>query len=88
MTRSPRRSLKHPPAVVERITEAEITAIYSALDSMPPECREAFRWSKIEGMSHAEAARRLKMKGYVFRRHLARALVCIYFAVEAAGGRQ
>ena len=43
------------------VTEDTISEIYKAIDALPPQCREIFFRSKIEGKKHAEIAQELNI---------------------------
>ena len=43
------------------VTEDTTSEIYKAIDALPPQCREIFFRSKIEGKKHAEIAQELNI---------------------------
>lgn len=61
-----------PDAVVEQ--RSRLAQLYAALQELPADCRAAFAMSRLEGLSHAEIARRLGVSESMVGKHLARAM--------------
>ncbi|MCO2365481.1 RNA polymerase subunit sigma-70 [Pseudomonas aeruginosa] len=49
---------------------------------LPPRTREIFRLNRLEGLTHAEVARRLEISDSSVQKHLARALAHVMQALE------
>jgi RNA polymerase sigma factor (sigma-70 family) len=52
----------------------EAAALLAALEELPPACRDAFVLNRLEGLGHAEIARRMGVSSKTVQRHIARAL--------------
>ncbi|MBD9355584.1 sigma-70 family RNA polymerase sigma factor [Methylomonas albis] len=51
-----------------------LQAIHQALAELPEDCRLAFYWNRVEGLSHTEVAARLRISDSMVAKHLARAM--------------
>jgi RNA polymerase sigma-70 factor (ECF subfamily) len=61
-----------PAAQAEAANQLE--RLLAALDQLPTECREALLLNRLEGLTHAEIARRLGISTKTVQRHIERAL--------------
>lgn len=64
--------------------DRDVAMVYEALQELPPNCREAFRLVRLEGLSSDEAAQRLNLHPRQVRRFVARALAHCITAVNPA----
>ena len=49
-------------------------AIHEIMDSLPEKCREVFRLSRMEGLSHKEISEKLDISKKTIENHMTRAL--------------
>jgi RNA polymerase sigma factor (sigma-70 family) len=64
----------------ERQAEAasQLEQLYTALEQLPAECREALLLNRIDGLTHAQIADRLGISTKTVQRHIERALrLCV-----------
>lgn len=70
------REFEHPtdndPQAGIRTTQL-LTAMKSALEELPPKCRQVFLWHRIEGYSHQEIAERMELSVNMVERYMMRA---------------
>jgi RNA polymerase sigma factor (sigma-70 family) len=72
------------PAMQERTLAAkqQLRTVQTALDQLPPRCREAFFLSRHDGLSSLEIAARLSVSDRMVRNYLIRALEHVRSALE------
>lgn len=66
---------------VAEITEL-LTTIARLLEGMPEKVRNAFIWSRLEGLTYAEIATRLNVSGSSVKQYIARALLHCHELLE------
>lgn len=73
-----------PDADPARQAEAtnQLETLLAALDQLPAECREALLLNRLEGLTHAEIARRLGISTKTVQRHIERALRACLLVLE------
>lgn len=64
---------------LEESTAAEqhMRRLRAAMNELPPRTREIFRLNRLEGLTHAEVARRLDISDSSVQKHLSRALAYV-----------
>lgn len=60
----------------------ELGCLLTAIDGLPPRCREVFIEVRFEGASQAEAAARFGISRNAVEKHLARALLRLHLALS------
>jgi RNA polymerase sigma factor (sigma-70 family) len=55
------------------IVQQELTTLETALMELPPDCRNAFLWRGIDGLTYLEIAARLGISESMVHKHLSRA---------------
>lgn len=66
-------------------TEQHMRRLRAALDDLPPRTREIFRLNRLEGLTHAEVARRLDISDSSVQKHLSRALAYVMQCLQESG---
>lgn len=59
-----------------------LTLLVQAVQELPPECQEAFRLHKLEGLSHEEVARCMGISRNMVEKHMIRAMLYIRQRME------
>ncbi|MEH3147669.1 MAG: sigma-70 family RNA polymerase sigma factor [Methylobacterium frigidaeris] len=59
----------------QAMARQEIRRLATAVDELPPRCREAFLLARIDGLSNGEVAARLNISRNMVEKHLIRALL-------------
>ncbi|OZN80842.1 RNA polymerase subunit sigma-70, partial [Pseudomonas aeruginosa] len=71
------------PGPEESAVDADALArLREIVAELPPRTREIFRLNRLEGLTHAEVARRLEISDSSVQKHLARALAHVMQALE------
>ncbi len=71
------------PGPEESAVDADAFArLREIVAELPPRTREIFRLNRLEGLTHAEVARRLEISDSSVQKHLARALAHVMQALE------
>lgn len=74
-----------PEAVVDG--ELSLKRFLAVLDELPPACRDAFLLNRVDGLTHAEIARRLGVSKKTVERYLVRAIQkCLEELDRSSGG--
>lgn len=70
--------------------EQHARAIITAIESLPPRCREAFVLNRFEGLSHQEVAERMGISKNMVAQHVVRAVLACKACEDgiARGARQ